>query len=31
MTTTEVGNRLYGPTEPWFDKSWCVGEIEPVT
>jgi hypothetical protein len=22
--------RLYGPLEPWFDKSWRLGEIEPV-
>jgi hypothetical protein len=22
--------RLYGPLEPWFDKSWRVGEIELV-
>ena len=22
--------RLYGPLEPWFDKSWKPGEIEPV-
>ena len=22
--------RLYGPLEPWFDKSWRPGEIEPV-
>ena len=20
--------RLYGPLEPWFDKTWRVGEIE---
>jgi hypothetical protein len=23
--------RLYGPLEPWFDKSWRPGEIEPVS
>ena len=22
--------RLYGPLEPWFDKSWRPGEIEPL-
>ena len=22
--------RLYGPLEPWFDKSWRPGEIEEV-
>jgi hypothetical protein len=22
--------RLYGPLEPWFDKSWKPGDIEPV-
>ncbi len=22
--------RLYGPLDPWFDKSWRLGEIEPV-
>lgn len=22
--------RLYGPLEPWFDKSWRPGDIEPV-
>jgi len=22
--------RLYGPLEPWFDKSWRPGEIEPA-
>jgi hypothetical protein len=22
--------RLYGPLEPWFDKSWRLGEIEPL-
>jgi hypothetical protein len=22
--------RLHGPLEPWFDKSWRPGEIEPV-
>ena len=21
--------RLYGPLEPWFDKTWRPGEIEP--
>jgi hypothetical protein len=20
--------RLYGPLEPWFDKTWRLGEIE---
>jgi hypothetical protein len=22
--------RLYGPLEPWFDKTWRLGEIEPI-
>jgi hypothetical protein len=22
--------RLYGPLEPWFKKSWRVGEVELV-
>jgi hypothetical protein len=22
--------RLYGPLEPWFDKSWKLGDFEPV-
>jgi hypothetical protein len=22
--------RLYGPLEPWFDKTWRPGEIEEV-
>jgi len=22
--------RLYGPLEPWFDKTWRPGEIEVV-
>jgi hypothetical protein len=22
--------RLYGPLEPWFDKTWRLGEIEPL-
>lgn len=22
--------RLYGPLEPWFDKSWQPGEVEPL-
>ena len=22
--------RLYGPLEPWFDKTWRPGEIEPA-
>src|SRR5271168_48002 len=22
--------RLYGPLDPWFDKTWRPGEIEPV-
>jgi hypothetical protein len=22
--------RLYGPLEPWFDKTWRLPEIEPV-
>ena len=21
--------RLYGPLEPWFEKTWIPGEIEP--
>lgn len=25
-----VGLRLYGPLEPWFDKTWRPGEIEPA-
>ena len=23
--------RLYGPLEPWFDKTWQPGDIEPMT
>ena len=23
--------RLYGPLQPWFDKTWQPGEIEPVS
>lgn len=23
--------RLYGPLEPWFDKTWRPGELEPLT
>jgi len=23
--------RLYGPLDPWFDKPWRLGEIEPIT
>lgn len=23
--------RLYGPLDPWFDKTWRPGEIEPLT
>ncbi|MFZ0791677.1 MAG: DUF1254 domain-containing protein [Chromatiaceae bacterium] len=23
--------RLYGPLEPWFDKTWRPGEIEPLS
>jgi hypothetical protein len=26
-----IALRLYGPLEPWFDKSWRPGEIEPIT
>jgi hypothetical protein len=22
--------RLYGPLEPFFDKTWRVGEVEPI-
>jgi hypothetical protein len=22
--------RIYGPLEPWFDKSWQLNDIEPV-
>ncbi|SMF27021.1 Uncharacterized conserved protein [Alteromonadaceae bacterium Bs31] len=22
--------RLYGPLEPWFDKSWRLGELQPL-
>ena len=22
--------RLYGPLEPWFEKSWMPGDFEPV-
>ena len=22
--------RLYGPLEPWFDKSWSLPDFEPV-
>jgi hypothetical protein len=29
-TTWNVILRLYGPLEPWFDKSWRPGEIERV-
>ncbi len=25
-----VGFRLYGPLEPWFDKTWKIGDLEPV-
>ncbi|MFD2247826.1 DUF1254 domain-containing protein [Pontibacter ruber] len=25
-----VALRLYGPLEPWFDKTWRPGEIEPI-
>ena len=25
-----AGFRLYGPLEPWFDKTWKPGEIEVV-
>jgi hypothetical protein len=25
-----IALRLYGPLEPWFDKTWRPGEIEPV-
>jgi Protein of unknown function (DUF1214) len=25
-----VALRLYGPLDPWFDKTWRPGEIEPV-
>jgi hypothetical protein len=25
-----VALRLYGPLEPWFDKTWRPGEIEPL-
>jgi hypothetical protein len=21
--------RLYGPLEPWFEKAWRLGDIEP--
>lgn len=23
--------RLYGPLQPWFDKTWRPGEIQPAT
>lgn len=23
--------RLYGPLEPWFDKTWRLPDIEPLT
>ncbi len=26
-----LGLRLYGPLEPWFDKTWQPGEIELVS
>ena len=26
-----VGLRLYGPLEPWFDKTWKPGEIELIS
>ena len=22
--------RLYGPLQPWFDRTWKPGEFEPV-
>ena len=22
--------RLYGPLQPWFDRSWRPGDVEPV-
>jgi hypothetical protein len=22
--------RLYGPLEPWFEKTWRPGDLEPV-
>jgi hypothetical protein len=22
--------RLYGPLQPWFDKTWKPGDFEPV-
>lgn len=22
--------RLYGPLEPWFDRTWRPGDIEPL-
>jgi len=25
-----VALRLYGPLDPWFDKTWRPGEIEPI-
>ena len=25
-----VSLRLYGPTEPWFDKTWRPGEMERI-
>jgi hypothetical protein len=25
-----VALRMYGPLEPWFDKTWRPGEIEMV-
>jgi hypothetical protein len=25
-----TGIRLYGPLQPWFDKTWRPGEIEEV-
>jgi hypothetical protein len=23
--------RLYGPLDPWFDKAWRPGEVEPIS
>jgi hypothetical protein len=30
IATLAAASRLYGPLEPWFDKTWRPGEIEEV-
>jgi len=29
-TGYNIALRLYGPLEPWFDKSWQPGDVEEV-